>query len=115
MKLICVDYPFQTDMGSKIYYPTMTEAKKDAFDLYVTQEEVEDMNANGDADPIKVSSRLPAKVYDVEVPVRKSLISALLNDDLVKTFTGEYLVSEFRYRRGKIVVSNAKVTTEPQG
>ena len=112
MNLICVDYPFGE--SSRRYYPTLTEAKKDALDRYIVQEELEDEAGDNEAN-ISYSPRSKANVYEVEVPLRKSMISSLLNNDVVKTFTGEFLIHEFRYRRGKIVVSNAKAAVEYQG
>ncbi|MCV6901011.1 hypothetical protein OE165_28665, partial [Escherichia coli] len=59
-------------------------------------------------------SKQPAKVYEVDVKLKRSVIAAILNDESPIPPTTETLVHEFRYRRGKIVVTNAKAVTEPE-
>jgi hypothetical protein len=107
MKLICVDYPFGE--SSRRYYPTLTEAKKDALDRYLVQEEIEDEEGATEA---SISySRAKANVYEVEIPLRKSVLSSLFNNEPYSLYNEQTLIHQFRYRRGKIVVSN-KVSME---
>ena len=109
MKLICVDYPFG-ELPTCRYYPTLTQAKKDALDRYVVQEEIED--EQGDNEASVSCSRAKADVYESEIPLRKSVLCQLLNGD-DRTFLCESKkINEFRYRRGKIVVSKPVVSIE---
>lgn len=111
MKVYAVAYPFVIDEKNRTfsYYVSASKAKSDALDCYVTQEEYED--ENNDVDHL---SKQSAKLYEVEVQLKRSVISAIMNGDTPVPDTTKTLVSEFRYRRGKIVVTNAKTATEPE-
>lgn len=118
MKVYAVDYPFCVESnikgGTREYYPGLNKAKASAFDQFVTQEELEDANDEPNDFVPPHSSRNSAKVYEVQVTLKRSVISALFNGETPKPTTVETLVHEFRYRRGKIVVTNVKAATEPE-
>lgn len=106
MKVYAVAYPFDKTWTS---YASFSVAKKDALDRFITQEEYED-----EEEDAPCFSKSPAKVYEVEVQLKRSVIAAIMNGKTPKPPTTETLVHEFRYRRGKIVVTNAKAVTEQE-
>jgi hypothetical protein len=117
MKVYKVVYPFLTATPNSLvkkFYKNIAEAKKEALDEYIAEEESEDDFTDEDNLPPIHYSKQSAKVYEVEVQLKRSVIAAIMNGETPTPATTETLVHEFRYRRGKIVVTNAKAATEPE-
>ncbi len=111
MKVYEVEFPFEidTDGRSRWCCPSVNQAKRVALDEFVTQEELEDEESS-----TSHLSKQPAKVYEVEVQLKRSVITSILNGETPSPKLTKTLVHEFRYRRGKIVVTNVKAATETE-